>query len=649
MRARSSSPEDDGARLVGRRRRRVVHDDDEVQAPALPPEQVAPAPPPAWPVVHGPAAPMAELPAGAVAEEPAAPGAEAPAVAAEVAAAALLWESQLPVLADGARRRHMHYTHVRTFNPHDTQPNELTREQFWNHLTKCYLEAYPLPSSPTGTILQFGIVVKELHHQDPSEIMRDEHHHAATMSSTQHYWRRVKAISAKYHVQLNAVAHDHYSTMYEYVTVASQKKPGAEIDSRPFLSPLHPVGDALEAVLQQGHRLREARAAQAGDEGDPALRSQYATVFNWVVDHHLRGAAGAIQLQADAVEQVGLGDPRLLEFVKRHPQDLEDQVAFCWVLHDAPNRLKRLDIPRAELLLTAATEPLARCRNGELKCATLYEGILLRQGVGTFGFRHHVFRALTAGRQKGNALMIVGPGDSGKTTVTSPAAEIFKAMPTPQSDTFCPLERIRGHELLLWQDLRYNPGHPDKDTRGLRVDEGTMNRLMEGQPTLIGVPKSLGASDFVYTEDVAMIFTGPRRFQAYRDREPDAIETAQLTSRMKYVEFTQSIESEERVRGRKPCGPCWARWVLHGEIGWQENQGVDLSQWLVGAMERLWDSPADMNAYTHTLEPAVPAGVPIQQGPPESLWEKLQTLMRWQAEGRLTDREFANAKRLLGL
>ena len=59
------------------------------------------------------------------------------------------------------RRRHIHYTHVCTSGAHDVQPHQMSREAFWEHLAKCYQEAYPRADSETGSILQFGVVCRE--------------------------------------------------------------------------------------------------------------------------------------------------------------------------------------------------------------------------------------------------------------------------------------------------------------------------------------------------------------------------------------------------------------------------------------------------------------------------------------------------------
>ena len=247
------------------------------------------------------------------------------------------------------------------------------------------------------------------------------------------------------------------------------------------------------------------------------MKTLFGTAFNWIVDNKLRGSAGALQLQADATKELQAGRPRLLEFVRKHRNDLADQLAFVWELLESPARLKRFSTPRRQLLLEAgapASVPQSHaqhCANSSCRCAATYESILGFQNIDSVGFRHSVYECLTAGREKGNALMIVGGKDCGKTTISQPVAEVFQCLPTPQADSFCPLQNCRGYEAFLWQDFRYNPGHPSKDDQGLRVDEGTWNRLLEGLPTLIGVAKTDGSrADFVFDEDVAFFFTSRR-------------------------------------------------------------------------------------------------------------------------------------------
>ena len=45
----------------------------------------------------------------------------------------------------GVRRKHVHWTHGRSADATHVQPEEMTREEFWNHLEKVYREVYSPP------------------------------------------------------------------------------------------------------------------------------------------------------------------------------------------------------------------------------------------------------------------------------------------------------------------------------------------------------------------------------------------------------------------------------------------------------------------------------------------------------------------------
>jgi hypothetical protein len=172
-------------------------------------------------------------------------GVWAHALAAEQSAADGLARLQLD-----ARRTHVHYTHVRTNHPNDVQPCHLARKEFWGNLMKCYQEVCPDASSLTGSILQCCIVVTELHKASAHDHDRAEHHHAPTFSTQKHYWKRLKSLSARrYSIQLNAVAHESYTVMHRYVRQATAKRPLHELDQSPYVSVMHPQGDALKELL----------------------------------------------------------------------------------------------------------------------------------------------------------------------------------------------------------------------------------------------------------------------------------------------------------------------------------------------------------------------------------------------------------------
>ncbi len=89
-------------------------------------------------------------------------------------------DKQLALLPVTVKRKHVHWTHVRTHDPKHVQPNSLTLKGFWGHLSKCYAEVYPDTSSPTGSILAFGLVAVERHLQAAQgevETGRQRHNH----------------------------------------------------------------------------------------------------------------------------------------------------------------------------------------------------------------------------------------------------------------------------------------------------------------------------------------------------------------------------------------------------------------------------------------------------------------------------------------
>jgi hypothetical protein len=572
----------------------------------------------------------------------------------------------LIALQQDARRTHVHYTQVRTKNSDDVQPSQLTRQEFWEHLERCYRVAYPDATSKTGSILKFGLVVKELHKESTHEHDRDEHHHAATYSSEKHFWKKVKTVSEKFGIRLNAVAHDCYSTMFRYLRQATGKKALHELDATPYFSPQHPKGEPLKELLAIGEKYREARALKEKPTAEaPSIRSQFGILYKWVVDNKLEGSKGAVRLQADAVKELEAGRPRLIEFVKKHKSNLEDQLEFCWDLHNATQRLDRLEKCRLELLLEAATDPKAVCANKRCQCRGTYEEILAYQSVDSVSFRHLIFDALKHGRRKGSAVMVVGGKDTGKTTIVQPAALIFRTMDTPQSDSFCPLQDIRGHELFLWQDFRYNPGHPRKEEQGLRVDEGTWNRFLEGLPTRIGVAKTDGArGDFVYSEDAAFIFTGPYKMVAYRNGFPDDKETEQLDARVNYVHFNRpSRQGLDRTFTH--CAMCWSRWILEGEHQWEHMHNVPADDFMkkvlagIAGTQSVGCTAFSANSLVapSSCSMAGPVVTPSSASShtdslttsQKDFFNQLQTLVEWRAKGFLSEKEFSAAKQKMGL
>ena len=73
----------------------------------------------------------------------------------EQAIAAEAW-AEMTALDPDARRKHIHWVQPHTDDPNDLQPETFTRQSFFQHLCKCYKEAYPESANRHGSILLFG-------------------------------------------------------------------------------------------------------------------------------------------------------------------------------------------------------------------------------------------------------------------------------------------------------------------------------------------------------------------------------------------------------------------------------------------------------------------------------------------------------------
>jgi len=605
----------------------------------------------------------------------------------------------LPTLPATAQRTNVHYVHYRTHGPDDRQPESFTQKELWEHLEDCYRKAYPVPGAKTGSIVAYGMVAKERHKDSPIEANRSEHNHAPVATTQRHYWSKVVKESRKAGVHLHAVEHEAYGVMYKYLKNPTRKKPLHELDPSPYLSPDHPKGDALKELLERAavsaagnlRRKPQPAAGQEEEERQPKegrkRQTLFALGFSWAVDHNLLGKVGAKQMQADAVSEFEEGRPRLLEFVQKHRGGLEDQLDYIWELKAASAAVERMKESRVDVLLRAATATDAGCKNTyhPAPCGRVYEEILRAQKVDSVAFRHALFCALDLGRRvgdlrmKGNAVMLVGGKDTGKSTITDPMFVLYKVFPTPPASSNCPLMKCRGHEVFLWQDFRYAPGKPGSaEDRGLRLDEGSLNRLLEGYATLVQMPKNEGA-DFVFHEDTPFIATGPFQLTAYTpDGEVDEYETEQMTTRFTYFFFRNSILKANQHKGFGPCAKCWAKWLLHGEIVYRREHGrhpkstTDVVEKAKAALFPKGEE--DLGAYEQQIAPKAPkrpaagppatpprlkgsstgaaaaeisggtstgaAGAPTTGG----RFEELRKLVSWREAGLLSKEEFDAAK-----
>ena len=351
-------------------------------------------------------------------------------------------------LAGTVKRKHVHFTQVRTLNADHRQPNTFSRQEFWEHIKLCYEEAYPVEGG-AGSILSFGVVVKERHAASADGGLREEHHHCPVFCTQQHYWSKVARISLRKGVPLNAVAHDGYVQMFEYVRKPSARKPLSELDAEPYLSPLHPRDEDLAVLLAAG------RHAAAGPTGrrqgqDGGKRERAPALFEVVRAEKVRGADG---LREFAAKEAAAGRTALAELCTRQGHKLDEAVSNAWAVLDAPKRALEAKLTLIDKLQRAAVELPCACDGVWRAGATR---ILVANGIEPARFAQAVMRALRLGARRGCNVACVGAGGCGKSALVEPLEQVFKTASKPQAGSTFPLASALQCDVVLWQDFAHH-------------------------------------------------------------------------------------------------------------------------------------------------------------------------------------------------
>ena len=461
--------------------------------------------------------------------------------------AALEAEDEEPaLLATTVKRKHVHWTHVRTHKAEHKQPSEFTREQFWAHLARCYKEVYPDVSSPTGSILAFGLIVKEFH-----KAFGDEHKHGATFCLAQHYWNKVAKHSLdKYGVPLNAVAHDSYLTMYAYLRHPSKCKTLSELDPDPYMSPRHPRGGALQELLGKSN----ASLLLQRNKSDNGRKRQRLSVFEEIKKHDLQDA---LALQAHACNLAESGKQDLAEYCTRQAGKLEEVVAGARAVLGAPMKMKAANATLLEKLEIAAKELPCECDGRWVAGATK---VLSNSRIPVQAFTSAVYNALRIGARRGANVACVGSGGCGKSTLLESLEKIYNCAGKPERGSTFPLSSVKGCEVVLWQDYEH--------------DEGTIRfsdllSLFVGESVGVRLP---GQKNAKFRNTAPLFYSGraPITLQPSRlhDVHTAAEYSGMMNERFTMFHFTQPLPLTERQMDFPQCGRCTANFYLTGRAGY---------------------------------------------------------------------------------
>jgi hypothetical protein len=524
-------------------------------------------------------------------------------------------DKQLALLPVTVKRKHVHWTHVRTHDPKHVQPSSLTRKGFWGHLSKCYAEVYPDTSSPTGSILAFGLVAVERHLQAAQEVDRDEHKHCATFSNQQHYWNKVAKHSLKkYNVPLNAVAHDSYVTMYAYLRVPSKKKPLGELDTEPYMSQYHPRAQDLHDLLMSSHKystLNDARRSH-GEQKRKRL-----SLFDEIQSHDLRTVT---QFQAYACEQAKKGNNSLAEFCTRQGHKIEDLLRNTWNIVEAPTLLMKGKESLIDKMQKAAAELPCVCSG---RWAPGAAAVLSLNAIDVKFFCSMVLRALRVGAKRGSNVACVGEGGCGKSTLLEALENIFDCAAKPEAGSTFPLASAADHDLCLWQDYEH-----DENT----VRFSDLLSFFLGESVGIHIPGALNKK----FKNVAPCFYSGRCHMELLPSHKHSSKACEkyngmMDERFTIFRFNIPLPREQRLLDWPSCGCCAAKFYLsEGTFG-----------------TNVFQSPSRSGQFRPppiALERASGSGPGQVQFAIASELEKLACLHR---QGVLDTEEFRSAKRRL--
>ena len=456
----------------------------------------------------------------------------------------------LPLLPATVKRKHIHWTHVRTHEPW-VQPCEMTRAPFWKHLEVCYKECYPCDGSETGSILGFGKVVSEMHAAGKRAADRDPHKHAACFCTAQHYWNKVAKLSRdKYRVPLNAVAHDGYADMFAYVSQPSAKKPLHELDAEPFLSPAHPRGEALRALLlasANSAKQLQGRSRPADAAARLTKRPRAPDIFELVQAKQFKSV---LALQAHAHTEAAAGRPALAEFCTRQGPKLEMLLQKAWDVLDAPERMRLKSMSLVDKLAHAAVSLQCCCQG---RWAPGAANLLGNNGHDPAAFCAAVRRALQVGARRGVNVACYGQGGCGKSALLEPLEQIFAAMPKPQRGSTFSFTGLVDCDIILWQDYEHH-----EDTLCFTDLLSTLC----GESFGLRVPGCANAK----CRNVAPAFYSGRT--PIRATHRDPVAKAELNGMMdeRFQEFHCSAPMPKHLRQADwpACGRCAAEFYLNG-------------------------------------------------------------------------------------
>ena len=344
---------------------------------------------------------------------------------------------------------------------------------------------------------------------------------------------------------MHVAKHQCYRTMYDYVHVATPRKPAAELDAAVWYSPQHPARDELPPVPAE--HLRGLWGARAGRGGGGERRE--AETFTVLDLNDLLHEHPFLKTEDDVLRYVSTGGGKhnraLRKFVLAR-KDLGELIARVFRVDGAEAAAARRQMTRVQILAAAATEGACTCETPG-RWAAAADEVLRLNGFTEREIQRAIFHALHLGRAKQRNLLLVGETNRAKSFLIDPVELVYNCFTPPDTGSH-QLADIAGSEVLFLNDFEWDAA---------LMPWSTAKNLFEGKDVKIAVPKvEKGAKNYMFTDDAPILGTAPGPVE----HPKKAKETSQMDSRVRYVLLTHFFDPTTCPE-IKPCKKCWAQWV----------------------------------------------------------------------------------------
>ena len=222
----------------------------------------------------------------------------------------------------------------------------------------------------------------------------------------------------------------------------------------------------------------------------------------------------------------------------------------AWEMVNAPTVIERKKKSRLEILQELQGKACDDQCGGNWKI--MAEETLERNHVTRKVFCQAVYNLLEQGRGKYRNILLTGPANCGKTFILLPLTVIYECFANPATNTFAWVGAEKA-EVIFLNDFRWSPQIlPWHD----------LLLLLEGGLVHFPAPKTHFAKDLALEGDTPVFATSKHALIYIKGGVIDETETDMMTVRWKQFIFQSPIPSTVQ-RCVPPCGPCFAKFILH--------------------------------------------------------------------------------------